>query len=230
MNNDRHSRITGNCDPHEAEPTMKATSARKRSVVGSPRLVVIGCSAGGFDALSAILTLLPCDYLLPILVVQHLYVDDGGAFADHLARECCLKVVEPCDKDRIEPGCVHVAPANYHMLVERDGTIALSVNEKVNWSRPSIDVLFESAANAFGEGVIAVILTGASSDGARGIQAICEAGGHTIAQDPSSSEVPFMPQSAIASGGVKEVLELREIGRRLMELGAETVATAWGGE
>ena len=112
------------------------------------------------------------------------------------------------------------APANYHMLVEKDGAIALTVDERVNWSRPSIDVLFESAARVWGKSLIAVILTGANADGAKGMQAVWKAGGHTIAQDPASARIPVMPQAAIDTGAVDEVLRLEEIGPRLADLGA----------
>ena len=183
------------------------------------RAVVMGGSAGGFAALAVILSALPSDFDLPVLVVQHLDPSDDGSFARHLAHATRLTVVEPCDKERIEGGSVYVAPANYHMLVERDGVIALSVTEKVNWSRPSIDVLFESAARAFGESVIAVILSGASADGAKGMLEVREARGFTIAQDPTRAEISLMPQSAIDAGGVGEVLGLMEIGQRLIELG-----------
>jgi len=183
------------------------------------RAVVIGGSAGGFEALSTILSALSQGFDLPILVVQHLHPSDDGSFARHLAFATGRKVVEPCDKEQIERGKIFVAPANYHMLVERNFTIALSVDEKVNWSRPSIDVLFESASRTFGKSLIAVILSGASADGSKGIRAINEAGGITIAQDPMSAETPFMPQSAIDTGGVGEVLRLKEIARRLIRLG-----------
>lgn len=179
------------------------------------RAVVIGGSAGGAKALGVILSALPGDFALPVFAVQHLHQRDGGSFALHMAGVTPLPVVEPCDKDRIEHGRVYIAPANYHMLVERDGTIALSVDERVNWSRPSIDVLFESAALAWGEAVVAVILTGSNADGAKGMRAVREAGGLTIAQDPASAEYPVMPQAAIDTGAVDEVLRVEEIGRRV---------------
>ncbi len=184
------------------------------------RAVVIGGSAGGFEALTAILSVLPGDFPLPVLVVQHLHPSDAGSFARHLARATRLPVIEPCDKEPIERGRVYAAPANYHMLVERDGsTIALSIDERVNWSRPSIDVLFESGSRAWGEGVIAILLSGANADGAKGMGKVKKAGGLTIAQDPASSQTPFMPQAAIDAGGVDEVLGLEQIGKRLVELG-----------
>ncbi len=183
------------------------------------KAVVMGGSAGGFKAFSAILSPLPPGFSLPILVVQHLRPDDDGLFAWHLANTTRLPVIEPCDKQQIERGHVYVAPANYHMLVEQSGTIALSVEEKVNWSRPSIDVLFESAALAWGERVIAILLSGANGDGAAGMLTIKESGGLTIAQDPTTAEYPVMPQAAIDRGAVDEILSLEEIGQRLVELG-----------
>ena len=203
------------------------TSEGPRSAFGIPhsrafRAIVIGGSAGGVEGLTAIFAALPADFELPVLVVQHLHPSDDGAFARHLARVTRLTVVEPCDKERIERGRVFAAPANYHMLVDRNGTISLSVDEKVNWSRPSIDVLFESAAVAWGEAVVAVLLSGASADGAKGMRSVREAGGLTIAQDPVEAEVPLMPQSAIDTGAVDKVLRADEIGRRLVELGSRS--------
>ena len=168
--------------------------------------------------LTAILAALSADFELPVLVVQHLHPSDDGAFARHLARVTRLTVVEPCDKEQIEGGRVYAAPANYHMLVDRNGSISLSVDEKVNWSRPSIDVLFESAAIALGEAVVAVLLSGASVDGAEGMHAVREAGGLTIAQDPEDAEYPLMPQSAIDVQAADKVLQAEEIGRLLAEL------------
>jgi len=151
-------------------------------------------------------------------VVQHLHPSDGGSFARHVARLTRLPVTEPCDKEEIKSGRVYVAPANYHMLFEQNGSIALSIDERVNWSRPSIDVLFESAAHAWGDGVIAVILSGANDDGTNGMRLVREAGGRTIAQDPGSAQAKFMPQAAIDAGVVDEVLGPEQIGQRLVEL------------
>ena len=183
------------------------------------RAVVIGGSAGGVDALTAILPALPADFGLPVLLVQHLHPSDDGALARRLGRSCALQVVVPCDKERVERGRVYVAPADYHMLVERDGTIALAVDEKVNWSRPSVDVLFECAARAWGSVLAAVILSGASADGATGVRAVKAAGGLTIAQDPASARMPVMPQAAIDTGAVDVVLTPEEIGLLIAELG-----------
>jgi two-component system chemotaxis response regulator CheB len=196
-------------------------AVKKHSAQGDNRYryVAIGGSAGGFEALRVILMALPVDFALPILVAQHLHAKDEGAYAEHVARLTLLPVVEACDKEPIKRGHLYTAPANYHMLMERDGTIGLSIDEQVNCSRPSIDVLFESAALACGDTVVAVILSGASADGAKGICAIKKAGGLTIAQDPSSAETPLMPQAAIDTGAVDEVLSTEQIGRLLASLG-----------
>jgi len=183
------------------------------------KAVVIGGSAGGVEALNVILSALPEDFALPVLAVQHLHPGDYGSFALHMASATRLSVVEPSDKALIDRGHVYTAPANYHMLVERDGTIGLSVDERVNWSRPSIDVLFESAALVWGESLIAVILSGANTDGAKGICAVKKAGGFTIAQDPASATTRVMPLASIDTGAVDEVLRAEEIGRLLAELG-----------
>lgn len=194
------------------------TAAARQVTRPSSKVVVIGCSAGGFRALTGILSAILPDFALPVLVVQHLHADDNGSFARHLAATAGLPVIEACDKVQIRPGHIYTAPANYHMLLEQDGTIALSLDEKVNWSRPSIDVLFESAARALGPGLIAIILSGANADGVAGVRAIKAAGGLIIAQDPGTAEFPVMPQAAIDTGVVDEVLSARGIGQRLAEL------------
>ena len=201
---------------------MSTESKRDTTRVRRYRAVVMGGSAGGVEAMAAILSALPADFALPVLVVQHLHPSDAGLSARHLAGATGLSVVEPCDKERIERGRVYAAPANYHMLVERDGTICLSVDERINWSRPSIDVLFESAARAWGQAVVAVIVSGANSDGAKGMRAVREAGGITIAQDPASAQNPVMPQAAIDTEAVDEVLRPKKIGQRLGRLGSST--------
>ncbi|MBP7485584.1 MAG: chemotaxis protein CheB [Rhodoferax sp.] len=184
----------------------------------SYRYVVIGASAGGLDALIPLLQGLPANFAAPILIVEHLHPSDGGDFSNHLSRLTSLKVVEPCDKARIQPGHVYTAPANYHMLVERDDRISLSVDERINWSRPSIDVLFESAAHAWGAAVVGILLSGANSDGAAGLLAIKSAGGHTLAQDPQDASSPTMPRAAIDAGAVDEVLPSNRMAARLMSL------------
>lgn len=187
-------------------------------------MVVIGASAGGFDALSALLTAIGKPFPIPILAVQHLHPTDGGSFAMHLAAATEARVVVPFDKESIHSGTVYLAPANYHMLVEENFTIALSIDPKVNFSRPSIDLLFESAAAAFGNSVIAVILSGASHDGARGMLAVRNAGGLSIVQDPAGADTPGMPKAAIDAGAASEVLDIPGIAGRLTRLVSESKA------
>lgn len=183
------------------------------------RAVVIGASAGGLTALLELMGALPAAFALPMLLAQHLHRSDGGRFAAYLDGQVALKVREASDKERLEPGHLFTAPANYHLLVEPDGaTLALSTDPKVNWARPSIDVLFESAARAFGDALIAVILSGASDDGARGMAVIQELGGRCVAQDPATAESPLMPRAAIDRAGIETALPPAEIGALLGEL------------
>ena len=131
----------------------------------------------------------------------------------------------PSDKEIIKPGWVYVAPANYHMLMEKGGTIALSVDERVNWSRPSIDVLFQSAALACEGRLTSVVLSGANADGAQGTKRVKAAGGLTMAQDPIEAEYRVMPQAAIDTGAVDLVLGARELGHRLIHLAGGSVGS-----
>jgi two-component system chemotaxis response regulator CheB len=177
------------------------------------KLVVVGCSLGGMRALEIILRGLGHDFPLPICVVQHRGADLEGQQSQLtrlLQLHSALPVVEPGDKDELLGGRVYVAPADYHLLVD-EGSMALSVDARVLHARPSIDVLFESAAEAYREGVLAVLLTGASADGTAGAQRVKRRGGTVVAQDPRSCESPVMPQSAITAGVVDRVLPLDEI-------------------
>ena len=143
----------------------------------SPEAIVIGGSAGAFEALSALLPGLAVDYPLPILIVVHLPPDRSSLFAELFRARCKIRVREAEDKEPIEPGVAYFAPPDYHLLVEADRRLSLSVEEPVLYSRPSIDVLFESAADAYSGGLIGVVLTGANSDGADGLKAVVEARG-----------------------------------------------------
>ena len=182
--------------------------------------VVMGASAGGGKVLPEILSRLPSDFSLPVLVVQHLHHSDRDRFAERLAHDVLLAVCVPCDKQLIEPACVYVAPAGYHMLVEPNRTIALSLDEKVNWSRPSIDVLFDSAARVYGGKLIAIILSGGNGDGADGMRTVKEFEGLLIVQDPVTAEVPIMPRAAIEAAGISTVLPPCKIAEILVEIGA----------
>ncbi len=185
---------------------------------GGFRAVVMGASAGGHEVIGAILGALPARYPLPILIAQHLPPDDCGAFAQGLSRHSGPAVTTPMDKTRILSGTVYVAPANYHMLCEREGWISLSVEPKVNWSRPSIDVLFESAAQAWGHRVIGILLTGSNGDGAVGLLRIMEAGGVALVQDPVTAPRPEMPRAAIEMGAAQQVLPPDQIARWLAKM------------
>lgn len=182
------------------------------------RVVVMGGSSGGTAALIAILQKILIGFSWPIIVVQHLHRTDGGRFAEHLASRCLRPVREAVDKMVVQSAEVYTAPAEYHLLLERDATLSLSLDAPVNWARPSIDVLFESAAYAFGERIIGVILSGANEDGALGMKKIKELGGVCIAQDPASAECAEMPRAAISRAGIECVLDAEAIGDRLLSL------------
>lgn len=176
------------------------------------KAVVIGVSAGGLEALSVVLPMLDPRMKQPVIVLQHLYPSREDCLVECLEKLCPLMVEEAEQKEPVMPGHLYVAPADYHLLVERDATFSLSVDARVNYSRPSIDVLFESAADVWGPVLVGIILTGASSDGARGITAVKKRGGLTIAQDPAGAASAVMPQAAIDTGHVDRILSLDEIG------------------
>jgi len=180
-------------------------------------LVAIGCSMGGMHALQVIFSALPREFPLPVAVVQHRYRTSNEGLPQFLRRHTKLDVVDTLDKQWIKPGTVYLAPANYHLLVER-GELSLSVDEAVAYSRPSIDVMFESAADAYGTGLIGIVLTGANADGARGAARIKQRGGFVIAQDPKTAESPRMPEAAIQMTRVDRILPLDRIGPFLVEL------------
>ncbi len=182
------------------------------------KAVVIGASAGGITALGKILPRLPRDFALPVLIVQHISPNSDNFMVRYFDRLCQLKVKEADEKEEIRPGTVYFAPPNYHLLVETDFTISLSVDERVNFSRPSIDVLFESAADAWCSHLIGIIITGASSDGSKGLQRIGKCGGLTIVQDPAEAESSMMPESAIKIANVDKILKLNEIADLLLQI------------
>ena len=185
---------------------------------GRCSLVVMGASAGAVEALSAILPALPAGFALPILVVVHLPPDKRSALPELFAAKSRLRVKEAEDKEPIEAGFVYFAPPNYHLLVEREGCLSLCGDEPVLYSRPSIDVLFESAADAFGGAVAGVVLTGGNSDGAKGLRAIQRAGGLAIVQDPETAEVPAMPAAALEQCPEARKTSLRDLAPLLQDL------------
>jgi len=159
--------------------------------------VVIGASAGAVQALSRILPALPGDYPMPVLVVVHIPADRSDLMAALFQAKCRLVVKEAEDKEPIRPGVVYFGPSDYHLLVEADRTLSLSSDEPVHFSRPSIDVLFESAADTYGPGLVGVILTGANEDGAAGLRAIAALGGLALVEDPAEAFAPAMPAAAL---------------------------------
>lgn len=185
----------------------------------SPRpacdLVVVGGSAGGVVALQHLLRALPRDFPHPIVAVLHVAPDRPSGLAQLLAQQCALRVVEAVDKQPIEHGAVYLAPPNYHLLVEPDLTLALSVDPPVLYSRPAIDPLFESAAEACGAALLAVLLTGASHDGTDGLAAVRAHGGRAWVQDPDTAAAATMPAHALARVGADAVLSLDAIASRL---------------
>lgn len=171
-------------------------SVDRPRILQTPEAVVMGVSAGAVEALGTILPQLPADFPLPILVVVHLPPDHKSMLVEMFQRKCQMKVKEAEDKEAIRGGAIYFAPPDYHLLVEQDRRLSLSTEEPVLYSRPSVDVLFETAADAYGASLLGVVLTGASSDGAMGLKAIIEAGGAGIVQDPQTAYAPVMPQSA----------------------------------
>lgn len=159
--------------------------------------VVIGASAGAVEALLAILPHLPRDFPQPILVVVHLPPDRPSKLPDLIASRCRLRVKEAEDKEPISASTVYFAPPNYHLLVEPDYRMALSNEEPVLWSRPAIDVLFESAADVYGSSLTAVVLSGANHDGAAGLRKVCDAGGRALVQKPGIAVARAMPDAAL---------------------------------
>jgi two-component system chemotaxis response regulator CheB len=183
-------------------------------------VVTIGTSWGGLAALTRLLGGLPADFGIPVVVVQHRSNDSERLLSQLLQDATDLRVCEIEDKDELAPGTVHLAPANYHVLIE-DGYVSLSVEEPVRFSRPSIDVMLTSAADTYRSAAIGVVLTGANEDGARGLAQIVRRGGRALVQDPKTAEIPIMPAAAIRAVPTAEVLKLNAMASRLIELAAD---------
>ncbi|MBI3893827.1 MAG: chemotaxis protein CheB [Candidatus Wallbacteria bacterium] len=212
-------------------PSRTATSAStpgRRSIAKCDRdygLVVVGASWGGVAALSKLLGALPSHFGLPVAIVQHRRKHAEDTLRQVLQSRCKLQVKEPEDKEPIRPGTVYVAPAAYHLLVE-DGHFSLSTEAKVWHSRPSIDVLFESAADIFCERLVGILLTGANPDGAEGLARIQQRGGLCLVQDPESAESRVMPDAALALLDPDHVLPLEELADLLARLDAQNLPSA----
>jgi two-component system chemotaxis response regulator CheB len=182
------------------------------------QIIVIGGSAGAMAALTKLLPVFPAGYPLPIVIAQHLHPWQDDYHLEHFGDQCALTVKEAADKESIEAGTIYFAPPNYHLLINDDKTFSLSVDDKVNYARPSIDVLFESAVDVYAPWLVGVILTGANNDGAEGLRLIKESGGLAIVQDPQTAESAYMPKAALAATKVDYVLPLPEIGKLLLEI------------
>jgi two-component system chemotaxis response regulator CheB len=190
-------------------------------------IVGIGTSLGGFNALRVLFAGLPRTFPLPIAVVQHRRADSDDTLRRLLQQESALPVNDVKDKEVILPGRIYLAPANYHLLIDQ-GTFALSTEAPVHYARPSIDLLFESAADTYGKRAIGVVLTGASRDGAQGAAAIKARGGLVVVQQPETAESRVMPEAAIAATEVDEVLPLFGIATFLVRLSQNRPAHGYG--
>ncbi|WP_338062623.1 chemotaxis protein CheB [Stenotrophomonas humi] len=183
-----------------------------------PEMVVMGCSAGGLSALHRVLGGLSKPLPVPMVVVCHSGSEDMRVFCELLESRSGLPVREAEERLLPEPGHVYVAPSGYHLLLERDKRFALSVDPRVAFSRPSIDVLFESAADVWRDRVLAVLMTGANADGAEGCAKVRRAGGTVVVQDPETAQVPMMPAAALELAGADYCLPLPEISLLLESL------------
>ncbi|MDC7222121.1 MAG: chemotaxis protein CheB [Spirochaetales bacterium] len=174
-------------------------------------LICLGGSAGSAPVLELIFRHLPKKLTVPLVVVRHMQESSPSVGISDIYRENYgIPFLVPFDKQPVEAGAVYLAPPGYHLLVEDRGIFALSVDERVNYSRPSVDVLFEAAAHSYGRGLLAVVLSGANGDGGAGMEEVLRQGGRGIAQDPESADYPQMPQAALRAGSV-EVLSPGEI-------------------
>ena len=182
------------------------------------KAVAIGVSTGGVSALKFVLGALPADFPVPVLITTHITPDSDDGLALLLNTLSAIRVKEADEQETTSPGTVYLAPANYHLLVERNGNLALSVDPPVNFSRPSVDVLFESAADVYGSALIGIIMTGAGSDGSRGLLKIKNRGGLTIIQEPADAEMDSMPKSAMQLQKADYVVPLKVIPNLLMRL------------
>jgi two-component system, chemotaxis family, protein-glutamate methylesterase/glutaminase len=180
--------------------------------------VVLGASAGGVEALTVLLPCLPARLRAAMLIVVHVPRERPSLLTELFTSKCALQVKEAEDKMPVEPGTVYFAPPNYHLLLDKGPQLALSVDDLVHFSRPSIDVLFQSAADIYGKHLVGIILTGANEDGTAGLAAVHRGGGVTIVQEPSSAQAPRMAASALKETQADYVLPLNEIGMLLKTL------------
>lgn len=189
-----------------------------RNSSGKFRAVVAGVSSGGVEALELVISALPADFPLPVMVVAHISPESGNGLALLLDEQCAIRVKEADEMETAAAGTVYLAPPNYHLQVEKDGSLSLSVDPPVMFARPSVDVLFESAASVFGAGLIGVVMTGVGSDGSHGLRRIKDAGGVTVVQDPAGAIADGMPRSAIEAASPDYIVPLQQIAPLLVRL------------
>jgi len=198
-----------------ATPTQALAVAARRRI----EAVVLGASAGGFEALLAVLRGLPAGYPMPLVAVLHLPEHHESRLAELFGHRLALQVREARDKEPLAPGILYFAPSGYHLSIENDRSFSLSGEERVSFARPSIDVLFTSAADAYGKALAGILLTGANYDGAAGMAGMQVAGSLTIVQDPASAEVSTMPEAALRRMTPDLILPLADIHSVLRMLG-----------
>ncbi|WP_322101609.1 chemotaxis protein CheB [Paraburkholderia sp. J41] len=201
--------------PSVSPDALRAVRGAGRRARGPFDCVVIGASAGGVEVLGQILPAVPAAFDAALLIVMHLPPSSPSFLVQALGSRCALPVSEPDAGEPIMGGRAYVAPPDYHMLVDAGATVALSIEAPVRYSRPSIDVLMESAAAVYGPRLLGVLLSGANDDGTRGLAAIRAAGGTTWAQAPGTAVAPQMPEAAIAAGAVDETLTPSSLAARL---------------
>lgn len=209
-------------DSRKFRPSVRAFPPVNDTLARPPAFVTVGCSAGGLHALHVLLGGLAADFPAPVVAVCHTGSDDVSLLCELLARNSTLPVREATERTLPLPGQVYIAPSGYHLLLDDDGRFALSVDPRVGFARPSIDVLFESAATVGGRHTIGVVMTGANSDGANGLQRIRARGGIAIVQDPADAEVDLMPRAALTQAGADHCVALVEIAPLLNRLLAAT--------
>lgn len=175
------------------------------------KAVVMGLSSGGMDAMKAIFLALPKDYNIPIIIVQHISPRSDSQWIYILNEKYNIQIKEAEEKEEIKKGTVYLAPPNYHLLLEKDATFSLSIDERVSYARPSIDVLFETAAEAFKEELVGVVMTGSNHDGSAGLKKIKKCGGLTLVQNPKTAFSSYMPQEAIKQAQPDHIFDLQGI-------------------
>ncbi len=180
--------------------------------------IVIGVSSGGMKAMKVLFSRLPKDFKTPIVIVQHISAHSDNTWISLLNEQYELCIKEADEKESIEPGKAYFAPPNYHLLIEKNKTFSLTIDERVNFARPSIDVLFESAAEAYTNTLIGIVLTGSNHDGTKGIKRIKEYGGIAVIEDPDTAYSAFMPRSALSAIEADYVLPLEDIADLLVQL------------